>query len=146
MMLSRRTFASAMPFAISALVACRQGPAQERCPHCGMLVDRNGPFRAELVSAADGRATGYDAPRCALAASRSGTPGKLRVQEFYTRTYVEGDAVRFVGGSDVEGPMGGELVPVMPDRVEKFMRDHHGERVYRIEDVTAAVLKKEGTP
>lgn len=144
-LLSRRSiFPLALAFASTGAPACRRGPAQERCPHCGMLVERNGPFRAELVTPTG--TTGYDAPRCALAASRNGTAGKLRVQEFYTRGYVDGDAVRFVGGSDVEGPMGGELVPVAPDKVEKFMRDHKGARVYRSEDVTSEVLKKEGTP
>lgn len=137
--LSRRTFLLFAGVAPS-LAACRRGPAQERCPHCGMLVDRSSPFRTELAG------VGYDSPRCALAALRSGTTGALRVQEFYTRAWTDGADVRYVGGSDVEGPMAAELVPVAPDKVDKFMRDHHGQRVYRLEEITSEVLKKEGAP
>ena len=78
--------------------------------------------------------------------SPSSSQTKLRVQEFYSRAYVSEDAVRFVGGSDVEGPMGAELVPVAPDKQDKFMRDHHGTRSYASHDITADVLKKEGAP
>lgn len=138
--LSRRTFLIFAGVATTSFAACRRGPAQERCPHCGMLVDRNSPFRTELNGA------GYDAPRCALAALRSGTTGPLRVQEFYTRAWTDGGDVRYVAGSDVEGPMAAELVPVAADKVDKFMRDHHGQRVYRLEEVTSEVLKKEGAP
>ncbi len=135
--LSRRTtLALAM---VLALGACSKEPSVERCPHCGMRVDRASPFRAEL----DGR--GFDSPRCALA-TRAGSQKPLRVQEFYSRAYVDAETVTFVGGSDVEGPMGPELVPVADDKVAKFKSDHHGARTYRLVDVTADVLKKEGTP
>lgn len=111
-----------------------------------MLVDRKGAFRAELVT--EKGSAGYDTPRCALSGLRSSgsATAKLRVQEFYTRAYVDGDTVRYVAGSDIEGPMGGELVPVAPDKVEKFKSDHHGSRVYRLEEITTDVLKKEGAP
>jgi hypothetical protein len=142
--LSRRSMIACVVCAGAAAAGCRRGPAQERCPNCGMIVDRNSPFRAELVTPKG--AVGYDSPRCALAGSRSGAPGTLRVQEFYTRRYVDGATLRFVGGSDVEGPMGAELVPVATDKVDKFMADHHGARVYRADDVTPSVLAKEGAP
>lgn len=146
--LSRRSFlVLANACALGALglapaLGCRPRGSEERCPHCGMLIDRSSPFRAELGGA------GYDSPRCALASLRGGssTPGALKVQEFYTRTWTSGADVRFIGGSDVEGPMAAELVPVAPDKVDKFMRDHHGQRAYRLEEVTPEVLKKEGAP
>ncbi len=56
-----------------------------------------------------------------------------------TRTPVA--AVRFVVGSDVVGPMGPDLVPVDPARVESFRRDHHARSVLAFESVTEDVLR-----
>ena len=142
--LGRRLFVLAT---LASAVACRKPAAQgERCPHCGMLVDPKSAFRTELVSGGAMRA--FDTPRCALAAMRANGAAEatLRVQEFYTRDPIDAQNVRFVGGSDVEGPMGPELVPVAPDKVEKFMRDHRGARVYQLAEIGPEVLKKEGTP
>lgn len=144
MTIARRSFV----LAALALAACRRGSTQERCPHCGMLVDPKSAFRTELVT--NGTTKAYDTPRCALAALRAATGGTagttMRVQEFYTRDAVDAQNVRFVGGSDVEGPMGAELVPIAPEKVEKFMKDHRGARVYKLDEITRDVLKNEGAP
>lgn len=141
---SRRRFAQLFGGALGLAavgVACRKDDV-ERCPRCGMRIDRASAFRAEL----DGH--GYDSPRCALAdlRARGNASASLRVQEFYSRAYVDGASVTFVGGSDVEGVMGAELVPVADDKVAKFKVDHHGARTYRLSELTADVLKREGAP
>ena len=139
---SRRTF---LLSAVVCLAACRRAAAQERCAQCGMVVDPKSPFRVEVTR--DGIAQPYDTPRCALTSLRTGAAGgSVRVQEFYSRTPVDANAVRFVAGSDVDGPMGAELVPVAPDKVDKFVRDHRGPRTYRLDELTLDVLKKEGAP
>ena len=146
--LSRRL----LMLAVITMVACRKSQVQqaqsERCPHCGMLVDPKSAFRTELVAAGVTRI--FDTPRCAFAVMRASAtpnaPSVVRVQEFYTRQATDAESVRFVAGSDVEGPMGPELIPVAPDKVDKFMRDHRGARVYQVAEISADVLKKEGTP
>ncbi len=142
--LTRRLFVLATA---AVIAACRKPEAQsERCPHCGMLVDPKSAFRTELV--AGGASRFFDTPRCAFAVMRANGDASqvLRVQEFYTRQATDAQSVRFVAGSDVEGPMGPELIPVAPDKVDKFMRDHRGARVYQVADISTDVLKKEGTP
>lgn len=119
-----------------------------RCPHCGMLVDERSPFRAELRDDSGTRV--FDTPRCALAARLAKAPlakmPELHVREHYSQASLRGEEVVFVAGSDVEGPMGPELVPVHPDKVQKFMGDHRGRRTYKLGDVTQAILKDEGAP
>lgn len=112
-----------------------------RCKNCGMKIDPNSAWRAELV-ADDGTVTPFDTPRCALQAWRSGkTPAKtLRVQEYYDRQTKDGAEVRFVLGGDVVGPMGPDFVPVDPSRVSKFIQDHAGERALRLDEITLQVL------
>jgi hypothetical protein len=125
--------------AITASSACKK---DVRCKHCGMKIEPASAWRAELVGE-DGQVTAFDTPRCALQAWRSGeTPAKsIRVQEYYDRTTKDGTEVRFVLGGDVSGPMGPDFVPVDPPRVSKYIQDHGAERAFRLEEVTAEVLR-----
>lgn len=119
------------------LVACDRAP---RCSTCGMKLDPSSPWRAELSE--DGRARAFDTPRCALVAwDKGGRKGALSLQEFYDRAPRPASELRFVAGSDVLGPMGAELVPVAPDHVEKFRRDHGGAKVLALEALTAEDLR-----
>lgn len=135
-------------FSIAALGACkRDAPGENtRCPHCGMRIDDKSAFKAWVID--ETRTQAYDTPRCALMALRiaGNARASVKLQEFYTRAPIEASAARFVSGSDVEGPMGAELIPVTPDKADKFLGDHRGARIYRFEELTLAVLKSEGTP
>ncbi len=108
-----------------------------RCAHCGMKIAPDSPWKTEVVSA--GKTAVYDTPRCALF-DAVGTSSKVRVQEFYDRTWLDASEVRFVRGSDVLGPMGPDLVPVNPTHVGKFTKDHGGTAV-AYADLTKANLE-----
>jgi nitrous oxide reductase accessory protein NosL len=127
--------------AAAALVAAACKKAEQQCKHCGMRIDPESPWRTELL-AADGSATSFDTPRCALTSWRSGKSQAIavRVQEYYERKWRGGEEVRFVLGGDVVGPMGPDLVPVDPSRVTKFIQDHGADRALRLEEVTLDVL------
>jgi NosL len=131
-MISRRDFAL---FLAGFVVAC--GKDGERCATCGMKIDPNSAFRAEVVI--DGKTNGFDTAQCALTAYRA-HGGTLRVQEFYSRGWVQGSTVRFVKGSDVLGPMGPDLIAVDPARVEKFQHDHGGTHVYALAEIDDGAL------
>ena len=102
-----------------------------------MKIDPTSAFRAELTT--NGKVLAFDTPRCALTAYRA-QGGALRVQEFYSRVWVSASDVRFVKGSDVQGPMGPDLVPVEPTKVEKFQHDHVGGRAYALAEVDDGAL------
>ena len=136
-MISRRLFLSAVA-TLPILASCKK---EQRCPNCGMKLDMASPWRADLVLVAGGTLA-FDTPRCALNAWRTGktAASAIRVQEFYDRTWLDGETVRFVVGSDALGPMGADLVPVRPERAEKFTKDHGGHALV-LADVTAQTLK-----
>lgn len=124
-----------------ATAACKSKPAEQRCKHCGMKIDPESAWRADLV-AADGATTSFDTPRCALTSWRSGKSqaASLRVQEYYDRQWRSADELRFVIGGDVVGPMGPDLVPVDPARATKFIQDHGADRALRLDEITTDVL------
>ncbi len=105
-----------------------------------MRIDPKSTWRADLVTA--GGAVHFDTPRCALLAWRGGKTAatSLLVADFYDQRWQSADALRFVIGSDVVGPMGADLVPVDPARLAKFMSDHHGARALALAEVTPEVL------
>jgi nitrous oxide reductase accessory protein NosL len=46
-------------------------------------------------------------------------------------------------GSDTLGPMGHELVPLASEaEAREFLKDHHGRRVLRFDEVTPALLEQ----
>ncbi len=131
-MIGRRVFLGA----VLVLAACRGGA--KRCGHCGMKIDENSAFRAELEL--DGQRESFDTPRCALSEwkSRGGT-GKVFVQDYYDRVLQDGAPLRFVIGSDVVGPMGPEIVPVDAARASKLVKDHGGKD-YALTELTVELL------
>lgn len=132
-MMSRRTFA----LLVLALAACKTDA--RRCAHCGMKIDPQSAFRAEVVDGVTTRP--FDTPRCALTAwMAGGKKGAVRVQDYYDRAWHDGNDLRFVVGSDVLGPMGKELVPVDAPRVAKFRRDHDGTADYAEDQLTPDLL------
>jgi hypothetical protein len=135
-----RSFAALL---VVTTTACKS--KESRCKNCGMRIDPQSQWRAELV-AEDGSLVAFDTPRCALQSWRGGkTAAKaVRVQDYYDRKPREGTDVRFVVGGDVLGPMGPDLVPVDPVRVSKFIQDHAADRAYRLEEITTEVINAIG--
>ena len=102
-----------------------------------MKIDPTSAFRADLTK--DGKVLAFDSPRCGLTVYRA-QGGSLRVQEFYSRAWVNAPDVRFVKGSDVLGPMGPDLIPVDVAKVEKFQHDHTGARAYTLAEIDDGAL------
>jgi nitrous oxide reductase accessory protein NosL len=137
------------PFAVIAAVAlaaqlgaCKDKPAEARCGYCGMKIDAQSAWRAE-VKRPDGKTDAFDTPRCAFGAVTKGDEpagSVVRVQEFYDRSWQDSSQVKFAVGSDVTGPMGADLVPLLPAHADKFAHDHAATKVVPGADVNAAVL------
>jgi hypothetical protein len=128
------------------VTACSRTPAADRCERCGMKLDpARALWSAELVTS-DGATHHYDAPRCALDArgALGSSATKLRVHEYYEYSshpqMRDANDVLFVLGSDVDGPMGPDLVPVDPPKAKKFMADHAAKRALPLAEITPGVL------
>jgi copper chaperone NosL len=147
-----------LTFAASAIAlapACKRPAPADRCERCGMKLEPSrASWSAELVTA-DGATHHYDTPRCALQARRdlgaSGT--KLRVHEYYGSSSPpslsspqaqmrDANDVVFVLGSDVDGPMGPDFVPVDPTKAKKFIADHAATRALPLTEITPRVLEE----
>lgn len=122
--------------------ACNSKPSEARCGYCGMKVTPDSAWRAE-VKRPDGKTDAFDTPRCAFGSVAKGDEpagSVVRVQEFYDRTWQDSAVVSFAIGSDVTGPMGADLVPLLPAHADKFAHDHAAQKVVPGKDVNASVL------
>ena len=126
----------------SALAAALPPPAKtDRCAVCGMLV---APFPQWVagIELKDGRHFYFDGPKdmfvclfdlpgCLPGVNEEQLAGVF-VTEYYSTRVLPATDVVFVTGSDVLGPMGQELVPVLGrEAAETFRRDHGGQQLKR---------------
>lgn len=127
-------------FTVLAAVSCKKNETP-RCGRCGMVIDQASAFRAELLMPDTGGKVAFDTPKCALKhrATRK-VRTTLRVQEYYSRTWMDGADVSFVIGSDVIGPMGKDIIPVSTSQIEKFTHDHGGDKTVKLADLDDATL------
>ncbi len=65
----------------------------------------------------------------------------IYVHEYYDLTFIDGRKAYYVVGSDVNGPMGRELIPFLKEADGSAFRKDHKGRILRFGDVTEAVLK-----
>ncbi len=122
-----------------------QVSAEDRCPVCGMKVAEHAKF-SSAIQLTDGTTYYFCGTGCMLrswlhpeiflAADRSRLQTPL-VKEYFTGKQVDGREVFWVAGSDVVGPMGPALVPVMDEKaLEAFKRRHGGQAVFRMPELT----------
>lgn len=125
------------------------GPGGERCRKCGMPVAQYPRWVAGLTNAA-GQEERFCCERCMFAHWRSPQGAGKRdawVTEYYTQKRMPVSEVFFVAGSDVTGPMGRALVPVSGrEAAERFLKDHHGSRLYTADEITLEVLREIADP
>jgi nitrous oxide reductase accessory protein NosL len=128
---------------ISALAAPPLPGKADRCAVCGMLV---APFPqwVAALELTDGRVFYFDGPKDMfvaffdLPAYLPGV-GPEQIAGVYVTDYYEtwlrpAGEVIFVTGSDVLGPMGQELIPVVgSEAAETFRRDHKGQKLLRLD-------------
>jgi nitrous oxide reductase accessory protein NosL len=124
----------------------------DKCPVCGMFVGRYRDWVAG-VRFADGGYAVFDGAEDLFrflqggARDERGRTAKDVVSAFvtdcYTLAQVDARTAVFVGGSDVLGPMGRELVPFASEpEARGFFADHRGRRLLRYGDVTPSALKE----
>jgi nitrous oxide reductase accessory protein NosL len=116
----------------------------DRCPVCGMKVVRYPKFAAAIQL--HNSATFYFCSTGCMIRSwmhpaiyLDTAPTQLRqpvVQEYFTGRQVDARSIIFIFGSDVIGPMGPALVPVMDEKYLKvFKKRHGGKSQFRLNDM-----------
>jgi copper chaperone NosL len=119
--------------------------AQDRCPVCAMKVSAHRKFSCaiQLVSGETYYFCGTGCmirswlhPEIFLNASKPELK-KSVVQDYFSGAQVDGLDVHWVAGSDVVGPMGPALVPILDEgQLEIFKKRHGGKAVFRLGEMT----------
>ena len=119
--------------------------ANDKCAVCGMLVKAFPKWTSQIVFK-DGTRVFFDGPKDMLKFyfdlvkySKGKTLediSDIYVTDYYSAKTVKADSVVFVFGSNVDGPMGTEAVPVSGDKVKGFMLDHKGDKALKFSEIT----------
>jgi copper chaperone NosL len=127
------------------------GP-NDTCPVCGMFVAKY-PYWIATVLYKDNHADHFDGPKdffkylldmpkYARGRSRKQIAA-MGVTGYYDTVRLDANEAYYVIGSDVLGPMGHELVPLVDEaEAKEFMTDHKGKRIMRFGDVSMTMLDK----
>ena len=123
----------------------------DKCPVCGMFVAKYPDWIAQAIYRGGAYAVFDGAKdlfkylfnlRTYAPTKRAADIAALYVTDYYSLTLIDGKGAWYVGGSDVLGPMGRELIPLSSEKeARQFMVDHKGKRLLRFGEVTADVLK-----
>lgn len=103
-----------------------------------MLVMPDNGWRA----GADGLA--FDSPKCLFRhRHRHGELGSPWVIEYYSQERRDARTLLYVAGTDLESPMGRDLVPVDGQEAAERMRtDHGGDAILRYDDVASDLVER----
>jgi copper chaperone NosL len=118
--------------------------SEDRCPVCAMKVVENPEF-VSGIRCRDGKSFYFCAPGCMirawlhpeifLAENRENLD-KAVVQDYFDGEHVDAYSVLWIAGSDVVGPMGPSLVPVMDEsEVAAFRGRHGGDPFFRLSEM-----------
>lgn len=121
-----------------------------KCPVCGMVVHRYPDFLASITYA-DMHTVFFDGAKDMfkyLFNLDRYAPGRTRaditriiVTEYYDMLPIDARTAHFVVGSDIFGPMGHELIPLISaEDANQFKADHKGRRVVTFDQVTPALI------
>jgi copper chaperone NosL len=123
----------------------------DKCRVCGMLVSAYPQWVAEIVFE-DGTYATFDGPKDMFRyflniakfdpSRKQSDIAAIFVTEYYSTRMRDAHGVFFVKGSDVNGPMGAELVALETlDKAKVFMKDHRGKKILKFDDVSMEDLK-----
>jgi copper chaperone NosL len=141
-------FSSRAPAAGKNPIEVKKG---DKCPVCGMSVSGYPTWVAEIIFS-DGTYAAFDGPtdmfRYFFNVAKYNR-GKKQVDidaiyatEYYSAKFMDARKLFFVKDSDVNGPMGPELVPVASlEKAKEFMKDHSGKKILKFDEVKREDLR-----
>ncbi len=123
--------------------------ADARCPVCGMFVAKFEVW-VTRIEASPGEFLDFDGVKdllayyfkpTAYAGKELKADARIWVKDYYSLKWLDGQEAFYVSGSDVNGPLGAELIPFASRAAaESFQADHHGKRVLAFPGITPAMV------
>lgn len=145
-------FTSSIPATFEKYATTPRKPTkQDRCSVCGMFVSPHPQWLAQVIHE-DGSVAFFDGAKDMfkyLQGREKYLPSKKHlpivaafVTDYYTTQIIPANDAHFVVGSDVNGPMGSEFVPLRTRvEAEEFSNDHGASSIISFEEVTPALLE-----
>jgi peroxiredoxin len=122
-----------------------------RCPVCGMFVAKFEVW-VTRIEIAPGEFLDFDGVKDLLAyyfkptaygGNELPAASRIWVKDYYSLKWLDAKEAFFVSGSDVNGPMGSELIPFANRAAaESFLTDHHGKRVTAFAEITPGLVEE----
>ena len=123
---------------------------KDKCPVCGMFVAKYPDFLAQIIFK-DSSYAMFDGAKDMFKYylnMKTYNPSKkqsdidsLYVTDYYSLKPIDGLKAYYVIGSNVNGPMGRELIPFEKESdAREFLKDHKGTTVLRFNQVTVTTL------
>ncbi|NTV12560.1 MAG: redoxin domain-containing protein [Desulfobulbaceae bacterium] len=122
-----------------------------RCPVCGMFVAKYEVW-VTRIEEAPGVFLDFDGVKDLLAyfykpgvygGKELKTDSHIWVKDYYSLKWLDGRTAFYVYGSDVNGPMGSELIPFATTAAaQSFLTDHHGKKVLTFTEITPALVEE----
>ena len=124
---------------------------KDRCAVCGMFVAKYPNFLAQVLFQ-DGSYALFDGPKDMFKyyfnlekynpLKKSSDVAAIFVMDYYSLKPIDGFKAYYVGGSNVFGPMGKELIPFEKEaEAKEFMADHVGKSLSKFKDVNRDIIK-----
>lgn len=147
--------AAALLFVCAVTQAAERKPVEvkkgDKCQVCGMLVAGYPNWISQIIFT-DGAYAFFDGPKDMFRyyfniakynpSKKQGDIDAMYVTEYYSAKLVEARKLFFVAGSNVDGPMGIELVPIDSiGKAKEFMKDHRGKKILKFDEVKREDLK-----
>jgi len=118
--------------------------SDDRCAVCGMFVEKYHNWVATIVFADESQVF-FDGPKDLFRylldlekyRAQDRTISEVFVTDYYRVRFIDAKTAFFVLGSDVMGPMGGELIPLEKrEEARTFAQDHGGREILEFNDIT----------
>ena len=144
-----------LTFASPSLWGAESRPAKpapkDKCPVCGMFVAKYPDFGAQIAFK-DGSFAFFDGVKDMFKyyfnlgkynpKKKRADISSIYVTDYYALKYIDGLKAYYVQGSDINGPMGKELIPFEKEpEAREFMKDHEGKTLFRFQDVSGSIIK-----
>jgi len=120
----------------------------DKCPVCGMFVYKYPKWVAQIVYK-DGNSLSFDGVKDMIKfySNRSKYDkfeiltrkniSEMLVTDYYSQKAIDGKKAYFVMGSNVNGPMGEELIPFEEESdAQTFMNEHNGKKIVSFDKIT----------
>lgn len=116
-------------------------PKDAKCPICGMFVGKNPQWAAMIDD--NGKSFYFDGVKDMMKYifAQKKSFDKVFVTDYYKLNKLEAKEAFYVVGSNVNGPMGSELIPFATEsEAFTFSRDHNGKAVLGFNDIDTKLV------